>query len=438
MRRVYGLVSTALVTALAGGAAFIGVQPAAAEGVDLTCVLALEKSDAGTVNVAFPDESAIYWGVEVPQVPGTRVRISGKFPHSRYASFTAYDAALRPIAALADVQIRPKPGHTNPFKPSAYRGAHKRRYTVFVEHAREPENPRPNTMYVGEGQGGEANPVGYGLLYRIYIPDHGTGETGGVPLPRITLEMTNGDPVPSSVCDEANRPSTSLLSDLIAGEGGVAALDAVQPWGRPDLPFRKFVNLPSAFADFVTGNPYGEEYRDYLDPFAEQGGSGGFLSNLHTSYIAGITNRKYGQVLKVRFKTAQTPKTRRGQKRMPRQTQLRYWSFCQEEFFTQRFIACKADDQVVTSRKGFATFVISPVSERPDHARRRCGINWLPWGPNAEGVLLVRNMLARKDFAQSIQNATYEREKDTMRAFYPKSTYYADAKAFDSARSSIC
>lgn len=131
------------------------------------------------------------------------MRISGKFPHSRYASFNAYDAALRPITALADVQIRPKQCHTNPFKPLADRDAHKRRYTVLVEHTQGPKKPRRNTMYAGEGQGGDANPVGYGLLSRIYIPDHRTSETGGVPLPTMTLEMTNGDPVPSS----ATRPT---------------------------------------------------------------------------------------------------------------------------------------------------------------------------------------------------------------------------------------
>ncbi|MGA8988099.1 hypothetical protein [Aeromicrobium sp.] len=416
-----------------------GLASQAATGADLTCVLALEKSDPGTVNVAFPDESATYWGVEIPAIPGTRVRISGQYPHARYMSFNAYDPALRPFAALADVDIRPDRGSSNPFAPRAHRKVAERRYTVFVEHTASPSKPAPNTIYTDAGRDKATNAVGYGIIYRIYVPDEKTGEMGGVALPTVTLEQDgSGKPVSASVCDKASRPGSELLNEIIADSSGVPALDSVQPWGLPSVPFRKFVNLPTAFVDFLTTNPYLGTLRGPLDPVAALGGSGGFLSNVHNSYVAGITNLKYGKVLKVTFKAPETPRTRQGQTRMPKQTQVRYWSFCQEEFFTQRFVACKADDQVVRSKNGNVTFVISRAADRPQDAVRSCGVNWLSWGPNPEGIVLIRNMLARQDFNQSVQKATYGDEPSTMKSYYPRARYFATPGDFDAASVGRC
>src|SRR5919107_5461670 len=121
------------VLALAGfGAA------ARAQGLDETCMLALTKFDPATVNVAFPDDSADYWLGFYQAVPGTRIRLSGRFPHTRYMSFNAYDQAQRPLDALADVEIAPDAGSVNPFLPGADRTAEQRSYTAFIEFG-----PRP-------------------------------------------------------------------------------------------------------------------------------------------------------------------------------------------------------------------------------------------------------------------------------------------------------
>src|SRR3954453_15744934 len=81
--------------------------PAAAQGVDGTCTLVRTKTDPATVNVAYPDEAAIYWSGRYQAVPGTRIRITGKYPHARYMSFNVYDNASRPLDALADVELAP-------------------------------------------------------------------------------------------------------------------------------------------------------------------------------------------------------------------------------------------------------------------------------------------------------------------------------------------
>ena len=67
------------------------------------------------VNAAFPDQAARYWAAELPIPPGFHAEISGDFPHSRYISFITYDPASRAIDGIADYEIAPAAGSTNPF-----------------------------------------------------------------------------------------------------------------------------------------------------------------------------------------------------------------------------------------------------------------------------------------------------------------------------------
>src|SRR3954452_11775409 len=122
---------------------------ASAQGVDETCSLVLTKTDPATVNVAYPDEAAIYWTARYQAVPGTRIRITGRFPHARYMSFNVYDNAQRPLDALADVEITPDPGSVNPFAVGASRGAASRSYTAFIDFGPIPAKRAPNTLYTG-------------------------------------------------------------------------------------------------------------------------------------------------------------------------------------------------------------------------------------------------------------------------------------------------
>src|SRR4051812_25038889 len=166
--------------------------PAAAQGLDQTCLLPLTKSEPATVNVAYPDDSAQYYSGAYQMAPGTRIRIHGRFPHARYMSFNVYDAAQRPLDGLSDVRIAPDPGGANPFLADADRtGEEGRKYTVFIENGPAPEQRAPNTLYTGTGQNGQPNLQGT-FIYRIYIPDKGRDDTGGVGLPTATIEPEGG------------------------------------------------------------------------------------------------------------------------------------------------------------------------------------------------------------------------------------------------------
>jgi hypothetical protein len=349
-------------------------------------------------------------------------------------SWHIYDVALRPIDALADVQIRPDPGSVNPFLPGADRTVTNRSYTAFIDLSPTPPAKRqPNTLYAGSGQGGMPNTTGV-FIYRIYIRDNGAEPTGGVPLPTVTLESdASRSAPPRSVCDTLQKPSNPLLNDTIASSNGIPQLDGLQPWGYPIPHWRKFVNLPTSLADFALSNPSGERLRPLLNPLAAAGGSGGFLSNIHNAYIATAVNRRYGQVLVTRFKAPTFPNTRPDAPTMASGVQLRYWSMCENEFFSQRFIACATDDQTAVDKQGYVNYVMSTPAQRPARATARCGYTWLPWGPDAEGVLIYRNMLPDASFAQAIQFARYGQETQTMGAYLPTSTYYRDRRAFDAS-----
>lgn len=409
--------ATALLTAAVAITTTVIANSAPAHAVDETCWLALMKSDPAAVNIAFPDESAVYWGAGYQSLPGFRLRIEGTFPHARYMSFNAYDQAQRPLDALADVEISPDPGSANPFIEGARRDVSNRSYTVFIDFGPKPERPEdraPNTIYTGTGQTGLPNLNGT-FLYRVYTPDAGLDEAGGVGLPTVTLQTTDGGPAPQSVCADFTRPETpGEINDQIAESDA----EIPQPSSRQTNPvlWRKFVNFAYTYAP--------------SDTTRELGGVGGLFSNVHNAYLFAVVSREHGQVLVTRMRVPTFPDTRDGARKM-RDGQVRYFSMCENHGLTQRFIACRADDQTVIGKDGYATYVMSTPEQRPATATAECGVTWLPWGPVSQGTLIYRHMLPATGFQQAVQYAEPELEAVTMGEYLPTSRYFADAASYD-------
>lgn len=313
--------------------------------------------------------------------------------------------------------------------PGASRTGARRSYTAFIDFGRVPSHRAPNTLYTGTGQNGAPNLQGT-FIYRIYVPDHGRDLAGGVGLPTVTLEQSNGSPEPPSACAGFQKPPVAGVNDQIAASNGLPVVPATAPGGNPPR-WKKFFNLPNALADEYLDNPYADPFRPAYDqtPADRLGGNGAFLANIHNAYLFTPTNRAYGQVVVTRLRAPTFPDTRPGVPTMPG-GQVRYFSMCQNESVTQRYIACRTDDQSVV-RNGFITYVVSTPAQRPANATARCGVTWLPWGPSQEGVLIYRHMLANPSFAQSIQRAQPGQEAKTMGDYFPVSRYYADKTAFE-------
>src|SRR3954454_22229785 len=413
----------AIVALMAAGSLATAIPPAtaAAQGIDQTCALTLTAFDPATVNVAYPDDSAKYYSGGYQLAPGTHIRIHGRFPHARYMSFNVYDAAQRPLDGVSDIRIAPDPGSANPFFDEADRRVEKRDYTAFIDTGPKPAKPAPNTIYTGTGQNGAPNTSGT-FIYRIYIPDKGRDDTGGVGLPTVTVEPAGGSG------RQATSPCANVAKPTVGGVN-----DAVSQQALPDRPpspseppkWRKFVNVGSSVAIGVTGPPQvGPADLDQL------GGSGGFLSNLDNAYVSAFIDRANGKVVVTRFRAPTFPDTRPPAVRMPA-ADLRYWSLCQNDPSTQRFVACLNDDRAFVTPDGFVTYVVSTPGQRPSNATRACGVNWLPWGPSSRGVLIYRHMLPATTFAESIQRAKPDHEAATMGDYSPSSQYLADKAAFE-------
>lgn len=398
--------------------------PAQAAGLDQTCELTATRFDADTVNVLFPDSSAQYWTAGYRAVPGTHIRIDGIYPYSRYTSWNVYDPALRPFTHKADVDIAPDPGSQNPFLPGADRRTplSQRRYTLYITFDAG-FKPGPNTIYVDPSK----NPSGVFTL-RVYVPDRGKDVTGGVGVPRVTWQPNSeGAPGFFSPCTNAQKPSVSTVTDTYAKQDGP---DSGPPFpGRNPPVWHKFVNLCQSGDDLFFDNAVGDNLPDSGQRPCENFGSGGFLSNMDNAYVSTTISRGFGKVVVLRGKAPTWADTYPQARRMPSGEQLRYWSFCQNDPFDQRYIGCLRDDQVKLDKDGFFTIVISRPSDRP-----KCAKNWIPWGPQPEGVIIYRHMLPAPAFSEAIQRASYGSEQKTMGDYFPTPRYLTDSASFCSKK----
>jgi hypothetical protein len=397
-----------------------------ADGVDQTCELTATRFDPDTVNVLYPDSSAQYWTASFVAVPGTRIRIDGIFPYARYTSWNLYDPLLRPFAKLSDYQLAPDPGSQNPYLPGAARNTpeSERHYTLYITFSAT-DRPGPNTIYVDPSQ----HPTGL-LTLRVYEPDAGRDVTGGVGLPQITWESTSatGSPSLSSPCQNLEKPTSSELTGAYAGLSG-PSLAAPYP-GRNPPDWHKFVNICQSGADLLFDNAFGDQLPSTGENPCSQFGTGGFLSNLDNAYVYSFISQGFGPIVAFHARAPTFAATYPDAATMPSGVQVRYWSFCQNDPASERYVACRRDDQTA-QRDGDYTIVVSPPGDWPAAAQQRCRgtVSWIPWGPQPQGVVLYRQMLPSSSFSQAIQNVSYGSESAEMGAYYPAGRYFADWQA---------
>jgi len=368
-------------------------QPAA---ITAGCGWPLESNpDSG--NVFYPDTSATYWVAPYLPAPGAQLVIHGRYPYARYFSFHVYDAATRILDAITDYEILPDPGSTNPFDTGIQ--SRPRSYTLHVVFSNRPAQPAPNTIYAGSLQEGAPNPEG-ALIYRVYVPINPQSTSGGEPLPSVTLE------------DGTTRTRLRLgrCSPLPPSAGGLVN-DALDQQSFPSAAPTP-VNVPSAQNPPVWKRYYGQT-----------GGGELFWSNRDNAYMRLQLSRSYGNLVVFRAKAPTFPDTSAG---VPVTTpsQVRYWSICEYDFATQRYVACSPDYQTPLDSQGYVTAVISDPSNRPANATAANGVTWLPWGPYYDGMPFYRQMLASPSFAQAISQVPLGTDPQSIEGeYYPVAAY---------------
>jgi hypothetical protein len=406
----------AIVAALLGVLA-VPASAGAAER-DRSCGWILEPS-ADRENILFPDTGTRYLAALAPVVPGGHIEITGQFPHARYMSLQTYSHTLQTASDLFDAEIQPDPGSKNPFIAGANRTNPNRSYTVNLVHGPEPASGGPpNTLYDTNTDGSKS---GFGLAYRIYLPDKAAGPFGGVPAPSLTMVLPGGLRIPLPTCPDL-VPDLGL-TQILAGLGlSDYFLPPIGLLAKKTPIWHRFVNAPTSYALGLTENEIVPQVIQDLISQLTSGLPSGLGENAHIKYVYAYLSQEFGKVVEFRGRLPTFPATSGGQPVM-RSGQLRYWSLCSANRTTQTY-GCAIDEDVPIDRRRNFRIVVSTAVNRPANARPECGIYWLPWGIDPKGIVFLRNMLPSPNFAQAIQNAQPGTEQQTMGPYYPTGRYY--------------
>jgi hypothetical protein len=280
-------------------------------------------------------------------------------------------------------------------------------------------NRARNTVYLGD----EGQPrFNASMVLRIYLPDKGRNQYGGVPLPEVAVRLPDGTEIdqPATCTALTQQPSTGVTEADQQGSGpAIPNYTTAKKHPR----WERFFNVPRTMLrqfSQTLADEYGAESR------------GGFFSDGNNAYVYAFMSRSLGRVLVLHGRLPHVPETYDGQRVFTR-GQLRYWSMCSvsmQPYGVTDTIGCVNDSRLRTNRRGWYTLVVSTPEDRPANATRRCGVTWLPFGIRPTAALVMRNQLADPDFAHSVQKVRRPgTEREVMGDFLPRG-HYTGTRAF--------
>jgi hypothetical protein len=378
-------------------------------------------------NFAYPDTGATYWHAKYTLPEGASLKLTGEFPHARYMSFNSYRADASPAHALGDQQIEADTGSINPYIQGAQRNSENRDYQIQLIPGDSPELAAKNSLYAHAQAGEEAT-----LLYRVYVPDNGLDATGGKDLPIPELTLSDGQVLTGQAACDSLASDKKLISIPLVPEATYAQLRSNNPAKENPIwraAYNVQFNLRCAFMGMCSGEPERQV---------------AWFANLDNQYLATYLDRNIKPVAVIRGKIPNVPATLGNVEVFDEsQAQLRYWSMCQNEYYSQKVTACLYDEQISINPDGYYTIVTSQEADRPSNAIDDCGIGFLPWSESGDGfsiipgredhaddaLLIMRNMLPLNGFAQTVQNtAVPGDEAQVLGEFMPTIQYFTQAE----------
>jgi hypothetical protein len=378
--------------------------------------------DTTNVNTLFPDTNAIYYVAVLPIPPGGDIRFTGPFAHARYVSFNVYNPILQPTDALTDDEIVPNAGSTNPFLAGANRNAAARSFSLKMVQQTAPTGTRPpNMLYAGQTIATLAASQNEAVvIYRVYVPDMGLDDTGGVGLPNIVFDYANGQSLTGLPLCNAVASLDDTLPNLNTVPDPVQNLSLPAPT-QTYLAWQKFFDTEAAEAYRVAGLPGGFAVYEGVDTAG--GSSGGFASNADNRYIYADISQAFGNVVALHARMPVTPKTY-GREATMGSGDMRYLSICSNDENLTTVFACLYDEQIPQDAQGNAVIAVSMPADRPANATAACGVAWLDWGTDDQSLLIFRNMLPlpQTQFPEAIQYIPAPpgyNETSVMGAYYP-------------------
>ena len=392
----------------------------------------IQQSDE--TNFALLDTGAVYWTSSFTLPEGARLHIRGEFAQGRYQSFNAYNADGDATDALNDAQTEADTGSLNPFQAGAERDSQDRAFSIVVVPEEPPEDSSArlaNTLYASRPRNGHIE-----IFYRLYVPVAGSGVTGGVALPEVEVEMADG-----------RRETGTQACATLAADSEVLPKSTTVPSAAEYSLLRE---QPLRAQGFPAENP--AVWHKYFNPEAlyaclyfklcggQPAATGGIYNNIDNNYVYSYLSREFGQIAVIRGRLPQTRTTLWGDD-IAQSSELRYWSLCNYETYSQRVQAqgCLYDEILPHNAAREYVIVTSSAADRPDNAREECGYGWLEWSPLGDGLnhpedglLLLRNLLASPEFSGSIQNVDAPGEESAVMGEYLPSIEYSNIESFES------
>jgi hypothetical protein len=372
-------VATASLALLIPAGAVQAGQDHTAAAAPVSCPLSWTQA---TGNTAYPDTSATYWTVKFPVVTGGHLTIAGTFPHARYMSFNSYQGPSAYDVVEDDILV-PDGGALNPFQNGNPRNGTVT-YHMTVAFKKKPASPASNTLYTGA-----SSTSGNSVAYRVYVPDDGQDDTGGVGVPAVTFYAPAGTQLPPE-----------CTGGTPAGHTTAAQRTASPATATP--------TNPPTWVKATGNDSYG---------------------NLDNAYLSASISPKFGQVLVIHAEAPTFPATVQGEPIFDGDTQLRYWSMCENDPVTTGVIDCSPDYLTTVPSDNYYTFAVSKT--QPSNATAACGVTWLPWGSVQTGLLILRNMLPASSFTESIQDAQPGQLQQDMGSYFPSAAYVKTVAGFE-------
>lgn len=344
----------------------------------------LFESDAQTANVAYPDTNAVYWVTALPDsIPsGDKIEIASNSAAARYFSFSIYNENGKAESSAYDAEIfgaSATPANlVQPGQP----------YTLSVIYSALASSSG-TTLVANPTDISTRHPFHKFMLYRQYLPTNGSADFGNLPV--LTYVAKSGTRIPlantpdQASCNTILNNIHALLSGTASGSsssssGGLSPAPAVKPPSMTIYPLTL-----------------------------------GRFQNLDVRYMNEKTNDTLGDMLIIRGKAP----TFASSSTSP---QVRYWSICSDEFHApRRVVDCMPDKDAIIGADGYYNVIIA-VNTPPSGYQAQ--FNYLPWGADAFGEPIYRQLLASPSFSQSINNNGLSVLPSlTMGVYYPDSTY---------------
>lgn len=310
------------------------------------------RADKATLNIAYPDTAATYWATRYRLAEGQHLEVAGDLPTARYASFISYRADGAALDTISDRDLTVT-GGANPFAGESG-GPGRFRATITTDPAAQDDPAAAHTEADGS------------VIYRVYLPRPASDRTGGAGLPTVTLVDADGTRTAVPTCAKPGATDD--------------ALKVVETKGPPTD--RPAPSTPIFLRPDNTGS--------------------GLFPNPDNVYVATILHHTPGKIVVVHGKAPTFPDTGAGDP-ITGTEQVRYWSICSNEYRKPYPVSsCLADEAIPLDDQGRYTIVVATPEDRPAHADAAHDAAWLRWGSTDHDVLLlVRNMLADPDFAES-------------------------------------